>query len=230
MARIDDDRLAAAYASHRRVHPGVLGELIETGAVAAASRILEVGCGTGDYLGEIAASTGCEAHGIDPSPVMPAHATPSGPVRPDAGRAEHLPFPPATFDLVDSVDVIHHVAGRAAHIQEAHRALKPGGGLCTVTGSEWMIRNRVPLSAHFPETVDVELQRYPGVASLRQESSQEFRHRLTDSRPYRDRAFSSLHLIPDEASHRGLERLEHDLRRGPIDCNSFYVLLWGRRT
>ncbi|OFX26719.1 MAG: hypothetical protein A2Z07_02230 [Armatimonadetes bacterium RBG_16_67_12] len=51
------------------------------------------------------------------------------------------------------------------------------------------------------------------------------RHRSVH--PYRDRAFSSLHLIPQEAFARGLARMEQDLREGPIHCVSRYLLLWG---
>jgi len=45
----------------------------------------------------------------------------------DLGQAETLDFPEATFDLVFSVDVIHHVGDRTACYQEAFRVLKPGG-------------------------------------------------------------------------------------------------------
>jgi hypothetical protein len=62
------------------------------------------------------------------------------------------------------------------------------------------------------------------------ETTAEFPYLLTDSQAYRDRAFSSLHLIPDEAFQRGLARLVEDLRAGPIPCVSRYVLLWGTRS
>ena len=52
---------------------------------------------------------------------------------------------------------------------------------------------------------------------------------LVDPQPYRDRAFSSLLLIDEEALTRGLERLETELARGPIPCVSPYTLIWGPR-
>ena len=47
---LDYDHLAAEYARHRRTHPDVLKRLLEDGRLARSSRILEAGCGTGNYL------------------------------------------------------------------------------------------------------------------------------------------------------------------------------------
>jgi hypothetical protein len=57
----------------------------------------------------------------------------------------------------------------------------------------------------------------------------EFGYELTDVQPYRDRVFSSLRLIPEDAFQRGLARMDEDLRAGPIRCVSYYLLLWGTR-
>jgi len=55
----------------------------------------------------------------------------------------------------------------------------------------------------------------------------EFPYELHSAQAYRDRAFSSLHLIPQEELEAGVEQMEQDLRRGPIKCVSRYSLLWG---
>lgn len=233
------DTLSAAYARNRAVHPGVLSALVETGRVTDASHILEVGCGTGNYLIGIAEGTGCRGAGIDPSAEMLAVAR----SRTDAfyfrqGKAESLPFTPPGFDLIFSVDVIHHLTDRPAFFREAARLLRPGGRLCTVTDSAEDIRRRVPLSSHFPETVAVELERYPPIERLRAEmaaacfgtiwtETTELPYPLSDIRGYRERAYSSLHLIPDPAFQNGLARLEAELAEGPIAALSLYTLVWG---
>ncbi|HWI63243.1 MAG TPA: class I SAM-dependent methyltransferase [Symbiobacteriaceae bacterium] len=234
---LDYNQLAADYARHRRVHPQVFRRLAE----AATGRVLEVGCGTGNYITALATATGCKAFGIDPSEEMLRKAAEKGfPVELQGGRAEELPFADAFFDLVFSVDVIHHVQDRPAHMREAHRSLKPGGRLCTVTDSEWVIRHRNPLTAYWPETADADLRRYPAMADLTRfmrtagfgqihEELVEFPWELTDSGPYRDKAYSSLYLIGDDAFRRGLERLEADLARGPVPCVSYYSMLWGTK-
>jgi ubiquinone/menaquinone biosynthesis C-methylase UbiE len=156
------------------------------------------------------------------------------------GQAERLDFPQDFFDLVFSVDVIHHVGDRLAYFREAYRVLRAGGKGCTVTDSEWIIRHRQPLAVYFSETVEIELSRYPRIAELREimervgfgemtESTVEFAYPLTDLQAYRDKAFSALHFIPEEAFQRGIERMERDLCTGLIQCLSRYLLLWGTK-
>lgn len=236
---VDYDRLAEDYARNRHVHPEVVHNLVVDGDLRVDSRVLEVGCGTGNYSVALEALVHCACWGIDPSERMLERARErASSVHFAPGRAEQLDFPAGTFDLVFSVDVIHHVADHPAYFREARRVLRPGGRVCTATDSEWIIRHRQPLAAYFPETVEVELARYPRVPEIvammqaaglcdTSESLVEFPYQLADARPYRDRAFSSLHLISPEAYARGLERMEADLRRGPIPCVARYVLLWG---
>jgi len=241
MTRLDYDihKMAADYAANRKIHPGVLEQLIEVGGLGPGSRVLEVGIGTGNYAAAIQTLTGASVSGIDPSEDMLTHAaTQDAPLDLHHGRAEELPFPDGSFDLVYSVDVIHHVGDRPAYFREAARVLSPGGKLCTVTDSEEDIARRVPLSSHFPETVPVELARYPSLGTLAQEmmlagfgaiheGHAERVYDLVDISGYRNRAYSSLHLIDEAAHRRGVERLEADLANGPVRALSLYTLLWG---
>lgn len=237
---MDYDTLAADYAQHRRTHPGVLQHLIEDGGLTFASRILDVGCGTGNYTVAIEEAVGCECWGLEPSVEMLAKARDravSG--RFKQGGAERMDFADGFFDLVFSVDVIHHVEDRPSHYGEAARVLKAGGLVCTVTDSEEIIRHREPLATHFPETIEVELGRYPRIQDLCAMMTQAgftgireevvgFRHALTDITRYRDKAFSSLHLIAPEAFDRGMRRLERELQeQGSVPWWSRYLLLWG---
>jgi ubiquinone/menaquinone biosynthesis C-methylase UbiE len=238
---IDYDRIAQEYARHRRVHPEVLRDLLVQSGIDRRSSVLEVGCGSGNYLLAACSAVGCSGWGIDPSPEMLAQARARpGSVTFQVGRAELLPFPAEFFDLVFSVDVIHHLQGIRAFFREVQRVLKPGGHVCTVTDSEGIIRHREPLAVYFPETVTADLARYPRLKALEDvmaeaglgemsERTVEFPYLLKDAQAYRDRAFSSLHLIGEEAWRRGLARLESDLQAGPIRCVSRYVLLWGTR-
>ena len=143
---MDYNLLADEYARHRQVHPIVLQNLAGQSQVGAGSRVLEVGCGTGNYLVALIQAARYEGWGIDPSYSMLAKAAARlGPERLRLASAERLDFPAATFDLVFSVDVIHHVVDRNEAYRDAWRVLKPGGLICTVTDSEWIIRHRIPL-------------------------------------------------------------------------------------
>jgi len=185
--------------------------------------------------------------GVDPSIEMLAQARARDPetahdraIAWHVGRAEALPYATARFDLLYSVDVIHHVVDRAATMHEAYRVLDHGGWMCTATDSAWIIRHRAPLSTYFPETVPLELARYPRIAALQEMMAAagfmgletrtvSYAYETTEIDIYRARAFSALHLISDAAFARGLARMAHDLARGPIQCTARYTLLWGEK-
>jgi ubiquinone/menaquinone biosynthesis C-methylase UbiE len=234
--RLDYDDLAADYARNRRVHPGVLAALAE--GIGPGSAVLEIGCGTGNYAIALLELTGCAAAGVDPSSGMLANARArSDEIDWREGSAEATGLPDGRFDLAYLVDVIHHVRDRGAFAREAWRVLAPGGRVCIATDSAEDIARRRPLSSHFPETVAVELARYPAIATIAAELTAagfavstdhvELAYGLTDATAYRDRAFSSLHLIPADALDRGLARLDADLACGPIPALSLYTLVWG---
>ena len=235
---MDYDELVDDYAAHRSHEPAVLGVLADE--VDASSHVLEVGCGTGNYAIALHERTGARCVGVDPSAAMLERARArSGAVELVRGRAEALPFPDEEFDLAFSVDVIHHVADRAAYFAEAHRTLRPGGRLCTITQDESMIRARW-FRPYFPDTLEVERRRYPAPRTLAAEMTAagftnageqrvEWDVVVTHADACRAKAFSSLLLIPDDAFAEGLARLERDLRASPITARVEALVLWARR-
>jgi hypothetical protein len=80
---------------------------------------------------------------------------------------------------------------------------------------------------YWPETIEMELARYPrmntletelrdtGFVDLRQEEVRAV-YQLTDLTPYRAKVFSCLRLLSEETFQRGLERLKKDLKNGPL--------------
>lgn len=236
---MDYQQLAAEYAVHRQVHPGVLQQLLEVSGVAADSDVLDVGCGTGNYVAALSSLVGCRCTGIEPCEEMLEQARQTCPdARLIRGAGEALPFEPGAFDLVYSVDVMHHLEDLAGFFSEAWRVLRPGGKLCVVTDSEEIIRSREPLSTFFPGTVAADLARYPSQGELVVRMRDvgfaeigdvvvELQRPLTDVGPYRGRAFSCLHLISPEEFEEGLKQLEEAVRAGTARVVSRSLLLWG---
>lgn len=94
-------------------------------------RVLEIGFGPG-YDALTFMQSGADYSGIDITPEnlvrTRRHLAHYG-LEPDVqeGDAEHLPFADATFDVVYSNGVLHHVPDIAKAFAEARRVLKPAG-------------------------------------------------------------------------------------------------------
>lgn len=107
----DYDTLAADHARHRRINPDVVVRL--TRDLRPDAWVLELGCGTGNYISEIARRHGCHCVGINPSVEMIDRARARrDDVTVTRESAEELTFPDSTFDLVCSVDVVRHLIDR----------------------------------------------------------------------------------------------------------------------
>ncbi len=238
---MDYNFLADEYARHRKVTPEVVRRLVSGGKINHASHVLEVGCGTGNYISAIQNLTGCIACGCDPSSQMLAEAARCGsPVQVREGRGESLPYPNAAFDFIFSIDVIHHMEDHQRYFLEASRVLCETGMICTVTESSRQIRNRRPFAEYFPETVAVDLRRYPRIAELKrmmqnagfasiQPAIVRTNFDITDIQDFRHQAYSCLHLISPDGFQKGLRQMELDLEDGPLYFISQYLLLWGKK-
>jgi SAM-dependent methyltransferase len=140
--------------------------------VGNARDVLEVGCGTGHWLdvlrGAKASSERISIHrlvGLEPSMPMLERATGLR-VR---GRAEQLPFPDRSFDRIFCVNALHHFADRFTFFTEAHRLLRPGGGVMTLGKDPHAERDTWWVYDYFPETRDIDRARFAPVRILRGE-------------------------------------------------------------
>jgi SAM-dependent methyltransferase len=98
--------------------------------LAAARRVLDVGCGDGQ-VSRLAAASGAEVVGIDPTwkCVRVAAQRAGGPGFAMAGAAA-LPLADASFDAVVACLVFEHIREVDQAIGEVARVLRPGGRFC----------------------------------------------------------------------------------------------------
>jgi ubiquinone/menaquinone biosynthesis C-methylase UbiE len=103
--------------------------------LTASSNVLEIGCGSGRYALQVAATVGCcvvgldtNAPGIQTANQLAASRNMASQVRFEiCDAAKKLPFSDSTFDAVFANDVLCHLPGRLSVLREILRVLRPGG-------------------------------------------------------------------------------------------------------
>lgn len=106
--------------------------LADAARIAPGQRVLDVACGTGVLAREAAkrAAPGGSVVGLDCNESMLTMARRQAPaIEWKMGRAEALPFPDRSFDVVASQFGLMFFDDRAASLREMWRVLKPGGRL-----------------------------------------------------------------------------------------------------
>ncbi len=110
-------------------------------AVAPGDRVLDLGCGTGQFTRELAAA-GAVPVGVEVAEAALERARAAAPAL-DFRLAPidaPLPLPDDSFDVVWASEVIEHVSDTALWLSEIARVLVPGGRLLLSTPSHGRLR------------------------------------------------------------------------------------------
>jgi SAM-dependent methyltransferase len=229
---VDYDQIASGY-DRRFTTDAPSGEgqaLRNLARTLKPARILEVGCGTGHWLGELAPV----AHtlvGLDLSKGMLRQAkTKQVPADFVQSTAKQLPFIDSVFDLVFCVHAIHHFTDSQAFVSETCRVIRSGGCLAVMGGNPHNWRESWYVYRYFEGVYGTDLLRFPtwdtvsewmdavGFKDLELAEVEHIvghkRGREVLSDPFlQKQACSQLALLTDEAYADGLLRIKEDLTR-----------------
>jgi len=98
---------------------------------AARTRVLEVGCGTGEFL-HVASRAGARVTGVEPSTSFQEAASSLYGLEMSGELLHGDSFAPGSFEAVVLLHVFEHLRDPAAFLEIAFRALAPGGWLFIV--------------------------------------------------------------------------------------------------
>jgi SAM-dependent methyltransferase/8-oxo-dGTP pyrophosphatase MutT (NUDIX family) len=191
-------------------------------------RVLDLGTGTGRFLGLLEAVTGAQRTiGVDLSLSMASRAALSEHEIVLANVAA-LPFGSNSFDVVWASLVWHHVGDSAAACREVYRVLAAARGQLLLRTAFIDVESTGALFDYFPSAHRIQMSRYPEKKSLIQDLEaagfSDIRHfRLTVPvastfgeyvHKVRSRAYSILLALSDEEYFQGLSQMEADLVHG----------------
>jgi SAM-dependent methyltransferase len=192
-------------------------ELTGTAGLAAATRLLDVGTGTGRLANAAADRFGLRAWGIDSSEPMieQARASAARRVAFRVASADALPFRDGWFDAVTMRLVVHALGDRRANaLRESARVLAPGGRLFiwTFAPEHFTGFHLVP---YLPSLPAVDLARFPEPDAI----ERELRAAGFDDVAERVRGgyISTVHLLPDDEVAAAVARLEREAEAGEPD-------------
>lgn len=239
---LDYNPIALNYSKTRFAVPWVIEPLVGyTAIMGSGSAILEIGCGTGNYIIELSGRIHHNRYfGFDVSEEMLKVASSrSKEVKFIKGDAEHsFPFSDSGIEMCFAVDVIHHIVNLQNFFNEIFRCLKPDGGFILVTDLEENMKKR-SLSKFFPEILQVELNRYPSyeqIIECSKNSGMQIQ-KIVNAEGYHDineeflirvrsKCSSSMRLIPDDAHKRGIDMLLEAKKRGEKWFSSYTVIIF----
>ena len=110
--------------------------IIDLTGIRTGSRVLDVGCGSGEFL-SLLDRLGAVSAGIDPAAAMIERArsrVPAADIR--LGSADSLPWPAGVFDTVTAVNALQFADDTDAALAELMRVAAPGGFVAIANWAE----------------------------------------------------------------------------------------------
>ena len=223
--KIDYDELADSYEETRNFEPIIYEILSYLLHPTKEDRILDFGCGTGNYLKKFSVDYDASIYGVEPSPHMRKIAQKK--ISADHildGNHLHIPFANNQFNKIYCTDVIHHIEQLDLCFKNLLHTAQTGAKFCICTESSQQLAEKYWIK-YFPSIVQVDLKRFHQIESIVQtgeaagwvyKTTLQTESTVLDSispnfmRRVRKKTLSVLNLIPDEEYEKGISRMEKD--------------------
>lgn len=238
-------QLAQRFATSHTVNSHIFFELISNFSPKSKIKVLDFGCGTGNYIKKISTYTNYRIYGVEPCEEMIMYAKKQNPnITIRQGNHISIPYPDDFFEYVYMTNVVHHIPDISAMYKEIYRVLKPNGVLCICTENRRQLLSKYWIR-YFPSIIIKDLQRFPSVPKLKKLAynqklitikttviSEKKWYRITDllMSQVLKRSMSVLNLISDHEYNTGTQKILNAQKRDKIHfCNRGYTFLWLRK-
>lgn len=239
---MDYDKLAPSFAQTHNVNNKIFLELISYFNPQRPIKILDFGCGTGNYLYAIRKKTVYESYGVEPCDRMRLYAKKKNPhiiIR--KGNHENIPYPDNFFDYIYMTNVVHHVENISQMYKEFYRVLKPNGIVCICTESRAQLLSKYWIR-YFPSIIYIDMKRFPSIFKLKRTAYLNGFNvkKITKISDYRkttitdfilkqvlSHSMSVLNLVPDHEYQMGIKKIQKDREKKKVFINNRgYTFLW----
>jgi ubiquinone/menaquinone biosynthesis C-methylase UbiE len=241
------DRIGTGYADTRQADARITTALLAALDLPAASTLVDVGAGTGNY-GIALAQAGFRVHAVEPSRTMRQQGKQHPHVVWHATAAEALPFADASVDGVLSTLAVHHFADLKKSFAEMARVLREDGPLVLFVADPRLCPPDCWLADYFQPLFQRSYQTYPppeelchllaeATVSLVESEPFLLPHDLVDAfflsgwrsperylKPSFRQGISPLAMAPAEALEPCLHRLTSDLQNGAWHARYGHIL------
>lgn len=234
--------LADDFAETHIVNIKIFYELISYFNPRKHIKVLDFGCGTGNYLYAINAKTSYKVYGVEPSDEMKLYAKHKNPnISIKRGNHQNIPYPDEFFEYIYMTNVVHHVEDINQMYKEFLRVLKPNGIVCICTENRLQLLNKFWIK-YFPSIILADLKRFPSISTLKRCARKNGlsvlktteiwdcrRTTITDflMKQVTRRSMSVLNLIPDKEYLIGKKKMLRDkIQKKKYISNRGYTFLW----
>lgn len=240
--------VAGRFDSLRSWSNDIVARIVSIAGINGSSKVLDLGCGTGNLTAKVHNTTGARCDGIDLSTDMLHIAAANMPAaRLCNADVSAMPFQPNTYDAIIGAYFIHHVLPekQPGVLTECYRVLSTGTAVI-LTASHPQIENS-QVGRFFPEIIDIDKRRFPPINNICnwfQDNGFEnvgAETALDDPIPLgetylakvENRHISTFALMSDQAYRQGLETMREYVRH--LDGRTEYhdrpvTLVFGSKT
>ena len=242
---MDYKNLAKDFDETHTVNKRIINELTTHFPINKQIRVLDFGCGSGNYIYKLSQFTCYNLYGVDACDEMLAIARDKNPTcKILKGNHSNIPFPDSYFDYIYMTNVIHHINELDVLFKELHRVLKKGGIICICTENLRQLLGKYWIR-FFPSIIIIDPFRFHRISKISSYASKNsfFRLRITTTtekgktritpfilRQVQKRSMSVLQLVPDYEYMLGKRKMVRSYNKQRIFMSyRGYTFIWLRK-